>query len=100
MNGVVDVAAARGWTPLGEVTPRSLEHTGGRISYVEVSPRDAPARLVVRLIDPTGSVDLVFLGRRFVAGLEPGVVMCVEGRVAAGKDVPLIFNPRYELCQQ
>ena len=97
---VVDVAAARGWTPLGEVTPRSLEHTGGRISYIEVSPHDAPARLIVRLVDPTGSVDLVFLGRRVVAGLEPGATVCVEGRVAAGEDVPRIFNPRYELCQQ
>lgn len=100
MSVVVDVAAVRGWTPLGEVKPRSLEHTGGRVAYVEVSPRDAPARLIVRLIDPTGSVDLVFLGRRTVAGLEPGAIVCVEGRVAAGEDVPLIFNPRYELCQQ
>jgi len=97
---VVDIAGARGWTPLGEVTPRSREHTGGRIAYIEVSPRDAPARLVVRLVDPTGSVDLVFLGRRVVAGLEPGAIVCVEGRVAAGEDVPLIFNPRYELCKQ
>ncbi len=77
-----------------------MGHTGGRIAYVEVSPRDAPARLTVRLVDSTGSVDLVFLGRRVVAGLEPGAIVFVEGRVAAGADVPVIFNPRYELCQQ
>jgi hypothetical protein len=100
MSVIVDIATARGWTPLGEITPRLLERTGGRIAYVEVSPHDAPARLVVRLVDPTGSVDLVFLGRRVIAGLEPGVIVCVEGRVAAGDDVPKIFNPRYELCQQ
>ncbi|MCB2413867.1 OB-fold nucleic acid binding domain-containing protein [Demequina sp. TTPB684] len=86
------------WTPLGEVTARSLERTGGRISYVEVSPRDAPARLTVRLVDSTGALDLVFLGRRVVAGLEPGAIVSVEGRVAANEDVPRIFNPRYELC--
>jgi hypothetical protein len=95
---MVNIAAARGWTPLGEVTARLLERTGGRISYVEVSPHDAPARLTVRLVDPTGALDLVFLGRRIVPGLEPGATVCVEGRVAGSDDVPRIFNPRYELC--
>ncbi|WP_291382514.1 OB-fold nucleic acid binding domain-containing protein [Demequina sp.] len=97
---VVDVAVARGWTPLGEVTPRSMGYTGGRVAYVEMTSHDAPARLTVRLTDSTGSIDLVFLGRRVVAGLEPGAIVFVEGRVAAGADVPVIFNPRYELCQQ
>lgn len=97
---IVDVAAARGWTPLGAVTPRSMGYTGGRVAYVEVTPHDAPARLTVRLMDSTGSLDLVFLGRRVVTGLEPGATVRVEGRVAAGADVPVIFNPRYELCPQ
>ena len=99
MNAPVDVAVARGLTPLGKVTARALEHTGGRVAYVEVSPHDAPARLTVRLVDATGAIDLVFLGRRIVAGLEPGVTVCVEGRIAQSDDVPLIFNPRYELCR-
>ncbi|WP_291379701.1 DNA-binding protein [Demequina sp.] len=98
MNGD-KVAAARGWTPVGDVTVRSLERTGGRIAYVEVSPHDAPARLTARVVDPTGAIDLVFLGRRYVAGLEPGATVGIEGRVAASDDVPRIFNPRYELCQ-
>ena len=50
-------------------------------------------------MDSTGSMDLVFLGRRVVAGLEPGAIVCAEGRVAASEDVPVMFNPRYELCQ-
>lgn len=99
MSVLVDVATARGWTPLGKVTPRSMEHTGGRVAYVQVSPRDAPARLTVRLVDPSGSLDLIFLGRRYIAGLEPGATVCVEGRVAASEDAPIIYNPRYELCQ-
>jgi hypothetical protein len=99
VSGLTDIATARGWTPLGEVEPRALERIGGRIAYVEVSPQDAPARLIVRITDSTGSVDLVFLGRRVVAGLEPGATVCAEGRVTASEDVPLMYNPRYELCQ-
>jgi len=99
VNALADVATTRGWTPLGEVEPREREHIGGRVAYVEVSPQDAPARLIVRIMDSTGSMDLVFLGRRVVAGLEPGAIVCAEGRVAASEDVPVMYNPRYELCR-
>lgn len=95
---VVDVSPARkAWTPIGKVKMRAIETTGGRISYIEVSPRDAPARLIMRVVDESGAIDCVFLGRRFIAGLEPGAIVGIEGRVAPGADVPVIFNPRYEL---
>ncbi len=76
MTVPMDVATARGWTPLGDVVPRTMDHVGGRVAYVEVSPHDAPARLVVRIQDPSGALDLVFLGRRMVAGLQPGSIVC------------------------
>lgn len=85
------------WTPLGEVRTRAIATTGGRISYVEVSPHDSPARLTLRVVDSSGAIDCVFLGRRLIAGLEPGAMVGIEGRVAPGSDVPVIFNPRYEL---
>jgi len=85
------------WIAIGSVKPRAIQTTGGRISYIEVSPHDAPARLTVRVVDPSGAIDCIFLGRRLIAGLEPGATVGVEGRVARGDDVPVIFNPRYEL---
>ena len=95
---VVDAAPPRKeWTPIGEVKTRAVETTGGRILYIEVSPRDAPARLTMRVVDPSGAIDCVFLGRRLIAGLEPGATVGIEGRVAPGDDVQVIFNPRYEL---
>lgn len=90
-------AAPKAWTPVGRVRPRAIETTGGRISYVEVSPLDAPARLTMRVVDSSGAIDCVFLGRRLVAGIEPGAVVEVHGRVSLSDDVPVIFNPRYEL---
>ena len=89
--------ARNGWTPIGEIKTRAIETTGGRISYVEVSPRDLPARLTVRVVDASGAIDCVFLGRRLIAGLEPGATIGIEGRVAPGDDVQKMFNPRYEL---
>jgi len=95
---VIDAAPARKeWTAIGKVKPRAIETTGGRIAYIEVSPRDAPARLTVRVVDPSGAIDCIFIGRRLIAGLEPGAIVGIEGRIAAGDDVPVIFNPRYEL---
>lgn len=99
MNVLTDIATARGWTPLGEVVPRSLDRVGGRVAYVEVTPHDTAARLVVRIQDPTGAMDLIFLGRRMVPGLEPGVILCAAGRIVDSDDVPVMYNPRYELCQ-
>jgi hypothetical protein len=95
---VTDAPTTRqAWTPIGEVKARAVETTGGRIAYIEVSPRDEPARLTMRVVDPSGAIDCIFLGRRLIAGLEPGATVGVEGRIAPGDDVPVIFNPRYEL---
>lgn len=88
-----------GLTAVGAVRLRAVERARGRIAYIEVSPHDAPATLTVRVEDATGAIDCVFLGRRLIAGLEPGATVCVEGRVAEGNGVPRIYNPRYELCQ-
>lgn len=97
MSVSVATAPTKEWTPLGELRARAIETTGGRVSYVEVSPHDAPARLTVRVVDPSGAIDCVFLGRRMIAGLEPGATVGLVGRVAPTSDVPVIFNPRYEL---
>ncbi|MBX7446256.1 hypothetical protein K4G53_20635 [Arthrobacter sp. MAHUQ-56] len=43
---------------------------------------------------------IVWLGRRRVPGIEAGAVLRVEGMLARGKDVPTIFNPRYEILSR
>lgn len=84
-------------TPAGDLEMRKVARVCGRVHYVEVSPADRPATLVVRLVDDSGAVDCVFLGRRRIPGIEPGSVLHIEGRVCAGEDVAVIYNPRYEL---
>jgi len=97
MTQSIPVISTQEWKPIGDLQARAIEITGGRISYVEVSPHDAPARLTVRVVDPSGAIDCVFLGRRMIVGLQPGATVGLIGRVAPTSDVPVIFNPRYEL---
>jgi hypothetical protein len=49
------------------------------------------------LWDGTGSVTLVWLGRRDIPGIAPGRRIVVRGRLSTIKGEPTIFNPQYEL---
>ena len=42
-------------------------------------------------------VTLVWLGRRRIAGIDPGRSMRVRGRVGRQDGVRIVYNPRYEL---
>jgi hypothetical protein len=42
-------------------------------------------------------VTLVWLGRRRIAGIEPGCSLVVEGRLGVNRGEYVIYNPRYEL---
>ncbi len=49
------------------------------------------------LADPSGQIDLLFLGRESIAGLTPGRSCTVTGRAAVRRRHLVIWNPRYEL---
>jgi hypothetical protein len=49
------------------------------------------------LDDATGSVVLVFLGRRSIPGLVPGTALEAQGTPRAHRGRTEILNPRYEL---
>ena len=60
------------------------------------SSQDKPI-LVGQLYDGTGSIDLVWWGRRRIAGIKPGAHLLAEGRVADGIHRQQIHNPAYQL---
>ena len=53
--------------------------------------------LEVVLADASGELSLVFHGRRHVGGIELGTRLRAEGRVAAHRGRPALFNPTYTL---
>ena len=69
----------------------------GRLTSVVYTPRTNQPTLEAELFDGSGTVTLVWLGRRRIAGIEPGRGVTAEGRVAALADRKVLFNPRYTL---
>ena len=49
------------------------------------------------LVDATGSILVVFLGRREVAGIDVGSLLEIEGTVSVHRARLAILNPTYTL---
>jgi hypothetical protein len=87
-------------TPLGAiggVTWRTRVRVRGRVRSVRVQPRSGVPTLECTLVDDSGGIGVVFLGRRKVPGIRPGTNLAVEGMVGAYHDRLAILNPLYEI---
>ncbi|MBO0869930.1 MAG: OB-fold nucleic acid binding domain-containing protein [Micromonosporaceae bacterium] len=69
----------------------------GRLRTVVYTPRTNLPTLEADLYDGTDVVTLVWLGRRQIAGIEPGRQLTARGRIAVRDDRKVIYNPYYEL---
>lgn len=90
-------AVQSGCTPVREVTRGQLVNVTGRLRTVVYTPRANLPTLEAELFDGTDLVTLVWLGRRTIAGIEPGRSVTVRGRIAVRDDRKVIYNPYYEL---
>lgn len=91
-------AGTHGATPIRDVPDRELVCVCGTVRDVNVRPGEEqmPA-LIAELDDGTGTLRLVWLGRRSITGIEPGRTLSASGRVCFKQGVPVIFNPSYDL---
>lgn len=71
----------------------------GRLRSVVLKPRGSVPTLEAELYDGTGTVTLIWLGRRAIPGIEPGRALCAFGRIAESDGDRIMFNPWYELKQ-
>lgn len=84
-------------TMIGDIEWRERVRVRGQVRSIRVRPwGDAPS-MECRIVDGTGGVTVVFLGRRHVAGVELGSVLEVEGMVGSHQRRLAILNPEYEL---
>ncbi|WP_189168314.1 OB-fold nucleic acid binding domain-containing protein [Pilimelia anulata] len=90
-------SAASGCTPAGACRRGQLVSVSGRLRTVVYPPRTTAPNLEADLYDGSDTVTLVWLGRRHIAGIEPGRALTVSGRVALRDDRKVIYNPYYEL---
>ena len=90
-------AISGGGTPIANCADRQQVTVCGTLRTVTLRPRAGVPALEAELYDGSGSVDLVWLGRRQIAGVEPGRGIKVTGLLALNEGRQVIFNPRYEL---
>jgi len=92
-----EAAVEQGGTPVGRCADRQRVCVVGTLRTVTIQPRGHSPSLRAELWDGSGAVDLVWIGRRRIAGIEPGRVLRAEGRITQRDGVRVMFNPRYEL---
>ena len=90
-------SAKSGCALCGDVQRGQLVTVSGRLRTVVYTPRTNLPTLEADLYDGSDVVTLVWLGRRRIAGVEPGRSLTARGRVALRDDRKVIYNPFYEL---
>jgi RecJ-like exonuclease len=90
-------SAESGSTPACDVQRGELVTITGRLRTVVYTPRTTLPTLEADLYDGSDMVRLVWLGRRHIAGIEPGRAVRVHGRIAVRDGRKVIYNPHYEL---
>jgi RecG-like helicase len=82
---------------IGTVTWRDTVCVQGRVRSLRIQPWADVASLECTLVDETGGITVVFLGRRKIAGVHPGTIMRVTGMAGSHHGKLALMNPTYEL---
>jgi len=90
-------AERSGCTPVVQASRGQLVSVNGRLRTVVYTPRTNLPTLEADLFDGSDVVTLVWLGRRAIAGIEPGRQLTARGRLAQRDGRKVIYNPYYEL---
>jgi amino acid transporter len=93
----VAVALRPGCDAIADARWRMRVRVAGVIRATRIQPKGGVPTLECVVADGTGSMSVVFLGRRQIAGLEPGRRVVVEGMVGSHQGRLAILNPGYEL---
>ncbi len=92
-----DALRVPGCCPVAALPHRERASVSGVLRSVTLRPRDGVPAIEAELYDGSGALDLVWLGRRQIAGIEPGRRLKVDGMVCLVDGRRTVFNPRYEL---
>ena len=90
-------SAKFGGTPIAELKSRERACVCGTLRAVTLRPRGGVPALVAELYDGTGSISVVWLGRRQISGIACGRRLRVRGLVTEVHEQRVMYNPHYEL---
>lgn len=86
-----------GCTRIGDCGDREIVTVTGTLRTVTLRPRAGVPALEAELFDGTAALDVVWLGRRSIVGIEPGRKLIASGRIAMSHGRRVLFNPKYDL---
>ena len=89
----------RGATPVRFCEVGEKVTVSGTIRSLTLRPVGGVPALEAELYDGTGSLRLIWLGRRRIQGIDPGRSLSVHGRVTQQAGECVMFNPAYELYE-
>lgn len=90
-------AHASGCTRICDCDDRAIVRVTGTLRTVTLRPRAGVPALEAELFDGTAPLDVVWLGRRSIVGIEPGRRLIASGRISMSHGRRVLFNPKYEL---
>jgi len=82
---------------IGEAPDRQRVLLRGTLRTVTLRPRGGVPALEAELYDGTGTITVIWLGRRTIAGVNPGRSIEISGRIGRHDGQRIMYNPRYEL---
>ena len=86
-----------GCVAIANVVARDHTRLCGQVLGIRVRPSDTLPAFVARLGDDSGSITIIWTGRRTVGGVGLGRRVCVEGTPVQSPDGLCIYNPTYRL---
>lgn len=89
--------ATAGATPIQECNCGTKTVVIGQVRSITIQPVTSTPALHADLWDGSGSITVIWLGRREIAGIEPDRWLLVEGRPVQESGRVVMYNPRYEL---
>jgi hypothetical protein len=90
-------AARAGCLSISEAPDREMVTVQGTLRTVTLRPRGGVPALEAELDDGSGTITVLWLGRRRIAGIFPGRSIRVTGRIGVHGGVRVMYNPRYDL---
>jgi hypothetical protein len=84
-------------TPIAELVSRQHMTVAGRVRAIRVQPWAGNPALECTLADETGSITIVFFGRREIGGVRLGTILKVSGVAGEHHGMRAILNPEYAI---
>lgn len=94
---LVGIVHGTGCCPVRESQRGQLVTFTGRVRTVMSGGGEKFLGVTAEVYDGTGSVDVCWLGRRSIPGIDTGRFIEVTGRVGLRDNRKIMFNPRYVL---